>query len=426
MPYKWMSKEETEMVTNAIKEQVKIHEYASSIGFTVQRKGKYYTLKEHDSVRIDPGKNCFWQNSVPGQGVAYGKGGSVIDFSMMMENISFHDAFLKLQDYINVDQVLDYPSFTVPKKEAPKIEKQSLRLPEKAPNMRRVYAYLLKSRCLEPDVVQDFVSRKMLYQDVRGNCCFVGYDDAGKPNYGFLRGTNTQSRFIGDVPGCDYANGFYIHNNAQKLIVAESVIDAASVMSILHAQGFDFKEYDYYALTGTCKLEGIFSRIEKNSYTDILLAPDNDASGKLSADSIKDFIEQNHIDVNFSEHIPVSKDWNQDLVNVRAKFGDINSIHFFPSEEPEIDLSPQISISSFEKKESYTVAVGKKDGIPFEAPIFTQGDSRLFVKFPDKTRYYLNVKESYNLKKFAEQYNAMQMQKMQAQYDLVRKPQFEL
>ena len=55
--------------------------------------------------------------------------------------------------------------------------------------MRRVFAYLTKIACFYKEVVQFFVDEQMLYQDVYGNCVFVGYDDSKAPVYGFLRGT---------------------------------------------------------------------------------------------------------------------------------------------------------------------------------------------------------------------------------------------
>ena len=69
MPYQWMSREETAMVAEAMKEQIKIQDYAASIGYTPVKKGKYISLKEIDSIRIDPKKNCFYRgkrSSYPG------------------------------------------------------------------------------------------------------------------------------------------------------------------------------------------------------------------------------------------------------------------------------------------------------------------------------------------------------------------------
>lgn len=36
--------------------KISITEYARQMGFTPVKIGSYYTLKEHDSVRIDPGR----------------------------------------------------------------------------------------------------------------------------------------------------------------------------------------------------------------------------------------------------------------------------------------------------------------------------------------------------------------------------------
>ena len=416
MPYQWMSREETAMVAEAMKEQIKIQDYAASIGYTPVKKGKYISLKEIDSIRIDPKKNCFYRNS----GIGGRTKGSVIDFAMNVNRMYFHEAFMELKRYANLDLSRDYPTFSPDKKAAEQSKKKAiqkeLELPERGQNMRRIYAYLLKSRFLEPDVVQDFVSRKMLYQDIRNNCCFVGYDDAGNPNYGFQRGTSTQNRFVRDVPGCDYEKGFYIHNGSNKLIISESVIDAASVMSVLHAQGYDFKEYDYYALTGSCKLEGIFSRIKEGNYEQILMAPDNDEAGKISVQKMKDFLKENQIETEFSEHFPVSKDWNQDLVNVRSKFGDIHTLHFFPMTEAELEIpqEPQIYISSFHKEGGRTLAKGHIDGKMFDTTVWRKGN-QLLIKLPDGYQHNFTDQEAFRLKRFSEKYNQQYLEKMKQQ-----------
>lgn len=39
--------------------------------------------------------------------------------------------------------------------------------------MRNIFAYLTKNRCIDPEIVQEMVDRKFLYQDQRHNCVFV-------------------------------------------------------------------------------------------------------------------------------------------------------------------------------------------------------------------------------------------------------------
>ena len=47
------------------------------------------------------------------------------------------------------------------------------------------------------------------------------------------------------------------------MIVTESVIDAMSVMTILQAQGKDWKAYDYLPLGGTGKYEPILNLLKE-------------------------------------------------------------------------------------------------------------------------------------------------------------------
>ena len=47
----------------AIKRDIRITEFAQPRGFTLLRAGSEVTLKEHDSVRIDPEKNLFVRNA---------------------------------------------------------------------------------------------------------------------------------------------------------------------------------------------------------------------------------------------------------------------------------------------------------------------------------------------------------------------------
>lgn len=78
-----------------IKSQVSIIEYAQIMGYTPIRKGKYYSLKEHDSVIIDPVGNMFWRNAYRGEPHWCG---SIIDFICHFEGKSEREAILELSD----------------------------------------------------------------------------------------------------------------------------------------------------------------------------------------------------------------------------------------------------------------------------------------------------------------------------------------
>ena len=59
-------------------------------------------------------------------------------------------------------------------------EKKPFALPKASANMRRMYAYLLKERFLDREIVNAFVKEKLLYEESEyHNAVFVGRDEQG-------------------------------------------------------------------------------------------------------------------------------------------------------------------------------------------------------------------------------------------------------
>lgn len=292
---------------------IRITDYAAYLGYQLVRKGRYYSLKEHDSVMIDPDKNCYWRNSVRGSGKSVGDGGTVIDFSMAFQNLDFKGAVKQLAEYANIRNI-DMVSMPEQKGVETKKEQPPERiiLPEHGENMHRVFAYLTKSRYIEPEIVQDFVRNEWLYQDQRGNCVFVSSENS-TPVFACIRGTNTYKRFMGDVRGCDYGKGFFIDHNSKRVVISESVIDAMSVMSAMKQNGIDYRNYDYLPLAGATKHDAVRYQIRQHDVKQIYLALDNDPAGLENIRLIRDMVSEEFPDVEILECVPDSKDWNQDL-----------------------------------------------------------------------------------------------------------------
>lgn len=325
-----------------MKRQIRITDYAQSHGFHVERVGRYYTLAEHGSVRIDPDRNCFFWNSgidpVTHQSMEENSKGSVIDFAMAL--VHGHDKHEALKELGSLVYMPGQGQAPVTRREAGQAvaspPKKSLAesLPPKAAKMHRAYAYLTKSRYIDPDVVQEFVDRKMLYQDDRGNCVFVAHAADGKPNFATLRGTLTEKRFTADVPGNDYTRNFYINNGADKLIVAESVIDTMSVMSILEGQGIDHRKYDYLALTGTAKEKAVLTHLQETPKKEVLLSLDRDLAGVSAAGKIEGQIRKvlgdNPGSPAVTFHVPREgrKDWNDELASAAKSLRPMDSIPY--------------------------------------------------------------------------------------------------
>lgn len=326
-------------IYDRIKREIRILDYAPMHGIQLKRVGRYYTMQGHDSVRIDPDKNCFWRNSGIGQTTE----GSVIDFAVaFVHGEDLHSALSELTALTGAitPEIRERKAAQQVTSRAEKQERKPLKdeLVERAKpdrNMHRVYAYLTKARYIDQDIVQDFVNRKMLYQDVRGNCVFVSYDENKNPVFANFRGTLSNVKFLGDIPGSDYKQGFYIDNGAKKLIVTESVIDAMSVMTILHGQGVDYKAYNYLPLSGATKHTPLMEHLKKDPKEEILLALDHDLTGvkdmQIIYDSLLNEIGMEKDRVTF--HVPTGKDWNSDLVEKAGKFQSLKEIPFLEAGE---------------------------------------------------------------------------------------------
>ena len=287
---------------------ISIVDYAERIGLTPIRVGSYYSLKEHDSVRINPHRNVFFRNST-------GEKGSIIDFVMAMRGVSLGATIEELNGNFDSLELTEKREINYPDKD----KHTSLQLPKKAAHMKNVFAYLTKTRYISQKLVQELVDRDMLYQDDRNNCVFVSRNEENIAVFATVRGTNTYNRWVGDVGGCDYPHSFFIDNGADKLVVAESVIDALSFMDVMNQRGNNYLNYNYLALSGTGKAkEAIEYHLEKEKYGEVLLALDSDNAGKRITAEMVSHINEIKPEINVSDYNPeIYKDWNEALVAMK-------------------------------------------------------------------------------------------------------------
>lgn len=288
--------------------RISIVEYAEEIGFHPYRVGHYYSLKEHDSVRIDPDKNIFVQNST-------GAGGSVIDFVMTFQGMDLKRAIRTLGGKTATGSVQERKD---PDPETRKEKIGDLKLPEKDSNMKNIFAYLIKTRGIDQAIVQEMVQRKALYQDIHKNCVFMSRDDTGKPVFASIRGTNTYKKFVADAFGCDYSYGLFLPNGGNRLIVTESAIDAMSVMNLLEIGGTDHKAYDYLALSGCGKTEVIETHLRNHDYRIVDLCLDNDEAGRRAAKALSVRIKEISKAAVYTELPGNEKDYNDVLKQVKS------------------------------------------------------------------------------------------------------------
>lgn len=324
---KFYNREESERMTKWMKDNISIVDVCQSMGYSPVRVGqRYYSLKEHDSVRLDMQKNCFYWNSM-------GEKGSVIDACVTFGNMDKSEAYNHLYAMAggreevykaaigNQEQMQYMPKqkdVTYPAKEKNEIHK--VELPEKGTSHRNVYAYLGKTRHISNDIISEFIKKDMLYQDNRKNCVFVSRDKSGVPVFACKRGTNTFKRFVADCRGNDYSKGFYVDNGSDKMFVGESVIDIMSKMTILHKEGKDYHDYNYLALAGTEKQEPIKNICKENPHIkEIAVGLDHDDAGWMAALNIERTFKDTDVRVRVDIPAKSGQDWNDVLCEMENR-----------------------------------------------------------------------------------------------------------
>jgi hypothetical protein len=89
------------------------------------------------------------------------KGGTAIDFVRKYFDTSFQDA---VQMLLGQNMGVQYSTAYVVPAERHQREREPFALPPKNGNTRRVYAYLLKQRCIGRAVLDHFAHRKLIYE----------------------------------------------------------------------------------------------------------------------------------------------------------------------------------------------------------------------------------------------------------------------
>lgn len=257
-----------------IKHNIPIVQLAKDMGFTPVKAGAYYSLKEHDSVRIYPETNSFCRFSA-------GAGGSPIDFLMHFGGYGKAEAIKKLKDeYIGDNYNTIKPVAAEEKKPSAPVEKKNFILPEKVDGKySHMYAYLTKTRCIDAEIVRQCIKANLLYEDKHHNAVFVG-KDGDKAEFATRHSTLTGSSFKRDVAGSRQDIGFMVNNNAEKLYVCEAPIDTLSIMSLMKQQGKQIEKASYLATCGTGKDAAVYTRLKENpQIKEVVLANDHDTAG---------------------------------------------------------------------------------------------------------------------------------------------------
>lgn len=241
-----------------------------------------------------------------------GKGGAAIDFVIYYYGKTFPDAVSML---LGGEQGQTYRQ----SRKQEEVPRKPFALPAANGDMRRVFAYLLRSRLLDYEVVSAFAKENLIYESLElskdktrqfHNAIFVGYDQEGKARHAHKKGIYTMGKsYRGNLESSDPRYSFHWNGKSSEVFVFEAPIDMLSYIS-LHKNGW--KEHSYVALCGVGS-QALFQLLQDYSeLKKIYLCLDHDLAGLKAAERIQDSLaEAGYPDVKME--LSTWKDWNEDI-----------------------------------------------------------------------------------------------------------------
>ena len=288
--------------TDAQKERaasVDLEAFLQSRGETLLPSGKEKRLAIDHSITV--GGNSWYDHAAE-------RGGGPVSFVREQYGLSYPEAMQLL---------LGGEAELVPlvRKRKNPLRKPFVRPPENH-NMRRAYAYLVRSRGISREVVNVFAKAGLLYEDAEyHNCVFIGKDEMGIARHTYKRSTNSFGKaFRLNVEGSDPRYSFHHIGTDDMLYVFVAPIDLLSYIS-LHSK--DWQRHSYVACCGV-SFQPVQKMLERMpGINTVFLCLDNDEAGHVASARMAASLKEQG--VHSKRLIPQGKDWNDDLTALRKQ-----------------------------------------------------------------------------------------------------------
>ena len=240
-------------------------------GFAFAHRSGAYRCQQHKSLAVKADRLSFYWHS---KGVG---GFGALDYLVKVENMPFREA---------VEVITGATPLTAPaRRVTTEPPTKTLILPEKAGVPLKLYDYLCIKRGIDSDIVNLLIQKEMLYEDMRGNVVFLGYDEHRKPRFATLRGTHGDCSFRGDCAGSDKRYGFAVAacSPSDLLYLYESAIDLMSHASLEKAATGNtgaWERHNRLSLAGTSDTAIPFFLNQHKEIKTLVLCLDNDPAGR--------------------------------------------------------------------------------------------------------------------------------------------------
>ena len=260
-----------------------------------------FCLRSHDSLKISNGKWYWWSRGIGGR--------SALDYLIEVEGIPLVEAVQRING-LTGSESLSSPSISLPRR--------PFLLPQRNGSNERVLRYL-QQRGIDRDVLDICIAADTLYEDVRHNCCFVGFDETRTPRYAMLRSSDPSHSYLQEVAGSDKRFSFSLPPTAStKLYITESAIDALSLY-VLRNHAPD----NYLSIAGANTPRGDALPLALAHYLSmhqqietVCLCLDNDRAGLSAAKAIQARLPEQYR----TELLPPKedKDYNEQLMRQKG------------------------------------------------------------------------------------------------------------
>ena len=198
-------------------------------------------------------------------------------------------------------------------KEEPKV----LMPPKKNDTMKRVYAYLMKKRYIDREILSFFARQGTLYESAEHhNAVFAGVDKDGNIRHIHNKGTCSDGRsFRMNEDGSDSSYGFGYAGEGNKLYVFEAPIDLLSFLTLYPK---NWKENSYIVLNGVAEHAMLQMLKDQPNLDTIILCLDHDPAGIEANGRLAEILVQNGYN-QIKELKSAYKDWNEDLKSLHGE-----------------------------------------------------------------------------------------------------------
>ena len=189
--------------------------------------------------------------------------------------------------------------------------------PARNDTMKRVYAYLMKKRYIDREILSFFARKGTLYESAEHhNAVFAGVDKEGNIRHIHKKGTCSDGRsFRMNEDGSDSSYGFGYAGEGNRLYVFEAPIDFLSFLTLYPK---NWQENSYIVLNGVAEHAMLQMLRDYPQLDTVILCLDHDPAGIEACGRLAEILVQSgHTQIQSLQ--PAFKDWNEDLKNLHGE-----------------------------------------------------------------------------------------------------------